>query len=490
MKWILLTTLLLSLIPAAIVHADGFPGDAETDYFLSAKEAVFDRDWDKAQNRLESYLEHYPDGRYDEEARYWLARSFNKMSQEASKTRDVIQLKESAAASIDELLKKYPDSIWKDDAQVLRVEVAAQLALLGDEDQLVYVRETLKGEPEGESKLLVIALEALVDTGPETALPLVETILSEENDPEIRKRAVALIGMKFGNEGLPLLQQLEAEDSDPEVRKEAALWYGKVKMWSIPVELHYFGYVAKLETDQQRIPENELYVADISAPGSPSKRKAEKAVKKHFGGALSDLKFAASATFSESTELARYSHGYRTVHNLAGFLVEVPGGAIEKSHYDIKGLATFLDKQTDTEFQDEFSVNEDNARLLAARHGDRVAVLVLLFESDEEKPDRKDEPVYYTKFVNVFGAAVHSSRQSWGADEMSGAVVEYGRARAEIPGDNGLWVLVGDIQSHRKTRKFVGRGATLYNPKREVVAEASEIVVPADSPEEFEVKEK
>jgi hypothetical protein len=34
----------------------------------------------------------------------------------------------------------------------------------------------------------------------------------------------------------------------------------------------------------------------------------------------------------------------------------------------------------------------------------------------------------------------------------------------------------------------VGRDAKLYNPKREVVAEALEIIVPADDPAKYEVK--
>jgi hypothetical protein len=125
------------------------------------------------------------------------------------------------------------------------------------------------------------------------------------------------------------------------------------------------------------------------------------------------------------------------------------------------------------------------------RHGDEVAILVLQFESLEETDNGSDEPIYYTSFNNVFGATVHSSRQSWSSDELvgmaEGKVVDYGRAKAEIPGKDGRWVLVGDILLHSKERRFVGRGAVLYNPKREIAAEAAEIIVPADDPAKYQI---
>jgi hypothetical protein len=189
-------------------------------------------------------------------------------------------------------------------------------------------------------------------------------------------------------------------------------------------------------------------------------------------------------------ELAVLGYSMKTAHNLAGFRVEVPAETIVKSYFDIKGSASFFDKHTDKEYLDEFVVDKDNARLLAARRGEDVAILILIFESDEAPWEEKGEPEYYTKINNVFGAVVHSSRQSWGSEEMSGSVVEYGRARAEIAGDGGTWVMVGDIQLHRKAKRFVGRDATLYNPKREVVVKAVEIIVPAEAPETYEVKER
>jgi hypothetical protein len=468
------------MVPAAVSQAGYYTGEHETQYFLTAKASVFERDWDKARGQLEAY--------------YWLARSFNQMSQEAKQAREVIRLKKLAITNVDLLLGKYPESIWKDDADVLRLETAAQLALLGDDEYQKYIEDLVAKQDLEKSELMTIALEALIQFGPEVALPLVEGVLNEETDPELRKTAVTLIGKAHGTHALPLLRHLETEDADPEIRKEAKYWRKKSEMLAIPVYLSYYGYVAQIEkdSDRRRIPENKLSVFDIPALRSSEKKDVEKAVKKFFDGNISDLKFATNAALGLDLGIDNFKFIYmmKTSHNLAGFRVSVSSESIVKSHFDISGKASFFDTYTDREYAKEFAVDADDTRLMAMRHGDDVAILVLVFESTEEPIEEKDEPIYYTEINNVFGSVVHSSRQSWDVDEFDAAVVEYGRAKAVIPGDAGTWVLIGHIQMHRKTKRFIGRDAKLYNPKREVVAEGLEIIVPAEEPAKYEVKDK
>jgi hypothetical protein len=452
---------------------------------------VFDREWAQAQSRLESYLDRYPEGRFEQEARYWLARCFNQMSLEARQPQEVIRLKKRAIENIDLLLRKYPDSIWKDDAQMLRLEVAAQLALLGDQESAHYIQEVITKQHMVESDMKMAALEAMAQMEPQTALPLIEGVLNEETSAETRKAAVTLVARFHGVEALPLLRRIEAEDADPRVREEAARWCKRIEMLSIPVGLNYYAYVGVLQKDRSRVPENAVEVFDFPALRTPSKQDVKREVKRSFGEALSDLKFASNATIQAWLELASSSsYGTNVAHNLAGFRVQVPVESIVKSYADVTGTASFFDKITDREYSKEFVVDAKRARLMAARHGDEVAILVLLFASSEEPREQAEEPVYHTEINNVFGSVVHSSRQSWGMDEMSGAVVEYGRARAEIAGDGGTWILIGDIQLRREDKLFVGRDAVLYNPKGEVAAEGVEIVVPAGAPQKYEVKVK
>jgi hypothetical protein len=483
----------LMILVSTTAQAGFHMADKETKMFLDAKAHVFDRYWKEAGDRLEGYLDRYPEGRYVAEARYWLARSLNQLSREEKRANMVIQLKERAIENLDALLERHPESVWKDDARTLRVEVSAELALLGLAEYQQYIQAIVEEQNKDESELMIIALEALIQLEPAAVLPMIEGVLAAQDDPKIRKMAVTLLGSNHRDEALPILRNVESNDADEAVRKEAAYWRKQIQMMAIQVQVDYFCYNARIEKegDRARIPEGKLNVYDFPALDSPGKRRVEKAVKKLFDGKLDDVKFAANATVGTflPRELASLGMTMSTAHNLSGFRVEVPRESIEKSHFKVSGDVSFYDKVKDREYLEKFTVDRDDAKLMAMRRGDEVAILVLIFVSTSEPPDVPDEPVYYTEINNVFGAVVHSSRQSWSMDElkMDSAVVEYGRAKAEIPGETGIWTLVGDLQLHREARRFIGRDAILYNPKGDVVAEALEIIVPADKPADYEI---
>ena len=122
------------------------------------------------------------------------------------------------------------------------------------------------------------------------------------------------------------------------------------------------------------------------------------------------------------------------------------------------------------------------------RKGEKVAIMVLQFESDEDL-ELESEPIYHTKFGDVLGCTVHSSRQTWHMGEMSkiDGVIDFSLAKAEIPTDNGKWRLIGNLISDGKTGRFIGRKAVLYNHKKEIIAKGAQILVPVDEPEKFEV---
>lgn len=483
----------LSLLICCASPAAAYHGDMETESFLKAKECVFERDWEEAQSRLERYLERYPSGRFEEEARYWLARSLYQQARTAKRAETVIRLGELAVANLDNLLENHGESLWADDARTLRIEIAAALAVLGLERHKKYIEEIISDQDEKKSYLVMTALETLGELQAEAALPLLEQVLNSQEDPEIRKHAVHVVGAYYGEDGLPLLRHVEGSDPDEAVREEAAFWRERIEMESIPVELNYFGFVASLKSDHNLIPEGELNVYDFPPLKTQSKRKIEREVKKLFDGKLSDVKFATSVTGDIDPENILRARGLQTSisHNLGGFRIEVPRESVEKDYFEIRAKASFFDTYRDREYLKDFVVNENQGRLMAMRAGDNVAILVLQFESLEEPLESSEEPVYHTQINNVLGAVVHSSRQSWDSEEMramsTAPVVDYGRARAEIPGEGGIWVLIGDIQLHNRERRFVGRGAVLYNPNGEIVAEAPEIIVPAGDPGAFEV---
>jgi hypothetical protein len=253
---------------------------------------------------------------------------------------------------------------------------------------------------------------------------LIEKVLKSQEDPTIRKHAVFLMGAHYGEQALPILRHLETSDPDKAIRQEAALWRKHIQMESIPVQLNYYGYIAHLKKDHHLIPEGKLNVYDFPALRSHSSRKVEKEVKKLFDGKLSDVKFTMGLIGGiESQRILRTSGlQMHVTHNLRGFQVEVPEDNLEKDYFRVRGKVSFFDTYRDREHLKAFVVDEDHGQLMAMRCGDEVVILVLQFESFEEPVEVSGEPVYHTKFQNVFGAVVHSSRQSWDSEEMLGLV--------------------------------------------------------------------
>ena len=89
------------------------------------------------------------------------------------------------------------------------------------------------------------------------------------------------------------------------------------------------------------------------------------------------------------------------------------------------------------------------------------------------------------------GCRVESSRDSWSLEEIrSGGLLDFGKAKAEIPSTSGRWRLEGFLLADMAKKTFIGRNAELFDPSGKRVAQGAEIVVPAGAPDRFEVVKK
>lgn len=86
--------------------------DAAAAMFRSARDTITDGDWAKAQQKFSEYVSSYPNEKNLDAALYWLAYSQNKLEKF-----------DDCRNTINQLLEKYPQSNWRDDARVLLVQV-------------------------------------------------------------------------------------------------------------------------------------------------------------------------------------------------------------------------------------------------------------------------------------------------------------------------------------------------------------------------------
>jgi len=127
---------------------------------------------------------------------YWKAYVLNKLGRAAE-----------AQASIDALRKTYPSSRWLDDAKVLELEVKQS-------------KGPVSPDAEADDDLKVLALNGMMQSDPEKALPLVEKLLKGAHSPQLKRQALYVIAQNNTPKAQQLLEQI-ARGGNPDLQVRA-----------------------------------------------------------------------------------------------------------------------------------------------------------------------------------------------------------------------------------------------------------------------------
>jgi TolA-binding protein len=95
--------------------------DAAT-VFRSARDLITDGEWARAQQKFSEYVSSFPNEKNLDAALYWLAYSQQKLERF-----------DDCRKTITQLLEKYPQSSWRDDARVLLAQVPGAYVAASDE---------------------------------------------------------------------------------------------------------------------------------------------------------------------------------------------------------------------------------------------------------------------------------------------------------------------------------------------------------------------
>ncbi len=131
-----------------------------------------------------------------EGALYWKAYVLNKLGRAAE-----------AQAAIDALRKTYPSSRWLDDAKVLELEVKQS-------------KGPVSPDAEADDDLKVLALNGMMQSDPEKALPLVEKLLKGAHSPQLKRQALYVIAQNNTPKAQQLLEQI-ARGGNPDLQVRA-----------------------------------------------------------------------------------------------------------------------------------------------------------------------------------------------------------------------------------------------------------------------------
>src|ERR1041384_3196997 len=103
---------------ASTNRAQSQQGDAST-VFRSARDLITDGEWAKAQEKFSEYVAAYPNEKNIEAALYWLAYTQGKLAKN-----------DQCPATNDQLLQKYPNTTWKEDARLLMAQLPGTPAIV------------------------------------------------------------------------------------------------------------------------------------------------------------------------------------------------------------------------------------------------------------------------------------------------------------------------------------------------------------------------
>src|SRR5713226_1229314 len=182
---------------------------------------------DRAQERLDRLQELYDDGRealdedrYDQAeskfkqladmngpqtdaALYWKAYAENKRGK-----------RDTALATIADLKRRFPRSRWQKDANVLELEVKQSSG------------QSVKPGDQSDEELKMLAIQGLMNSDPERALPLLEKVLNGSASPREKSKALFVIAQSGSPQAREILGRIARGQSNPDLQRKAVEYLG------------------------------------------------------------------------------------------------------------------------------------------------------------------------------------------------------------------------------------------------------------------------
>ena len=181
--------------------AAGRSGDEEAQMYERGTQALDQRRWDRAQSLFDDVIK--LKGRRVDGALYWKAYAQNKQGQRAE-----------ALATLATLRSGHPQSRWLKEAAALEVEVRQASG------------QTVSPERTGDEELKLIAINSLLHTDSEKALPMLEKFLQGSQPPKLKERALFVLSQSNSPRGREIVAGIARGNANPELQMQALKYLG------------------------------------------------------------------------------------------------------------------------------------------------------------------------------------------------------------------------------------------------------------------------
>ena len=208
MKRLAITFILMSLaaayapaqqpdVPGALSFAASSADKREDELYRDGTDYVNDGKWQAAADKFAEVAK--LKGSKADGALYWQAYSLNKLGQRAA-----------AIETLGTLQKNYPRSTWVKDAQALQVEIRSA---------------SPGGAPtppaDADEDLKIYALNSLMSMNPDEAFPLLQKVLTGNQSPKLKERALFVLAQSGSPKATELIGQIARGQAHPELQRKA-----------------------------------------------------------------------------------------------------------------------------------------------------------------------------------------------------------------------------------------------------------------------------
>jgi HEAT repeat protein len=169
----------------------------EDELYQSAKDALDNGEYDNAIRQFDEVIKIH--GRRADGAMYWKAYALNKAGNKAQ-----------ALTVIGELRKNYPKSNWLRDAGALEQEI----------------RGVSNPENISDDELKLLAIQSLMNSDPEKAVPLLEKIITGNYPPKEKDKALFVLSQSGSEKAQQILMGMAKANNQPELQKRAIRYMG------------------------------------------------------------------------------------------------------------------------------------------------------------------------------------------------------------------------------------------------------------------------
>jgi HEAT repeats len=165
------------------------------------REALDDGNYEKAREKFAELAK--ANGPQTDAALYWQAYAEQRLGR-----------RQAALATIADLKKRFPQSRWQKDASALEIESR----------QNSQSPEHLESINDDELKML--AIQSLMNSNPERAMPLLEKVLQGSATPKEKSKALFVLAQSGSPQGREIIGRIARGQSNPELQRKAVEYLG------------------------------------------------------------------------------------------------------------------------------------------------------------------------------------------------------------------------------------------------------------------------